>query len=115
MLVIFAGRDAAGKGGAIKRIRQYLNPRTAHVVALQVPSEREKGQWSALSSTPSRRWRDCSDSPVLDNRAGVEHVLGYCTADEYERFPRQVPFVERMLVEDGVIPVKYWFSVSDGE
>ena len=117
ILVIFEGRDAAGKGGAIKRVTQYLNPRSAHVVALQVPSEREKSQWyfqRYLQHLPA-----AGEIVLMDrswyNRAGVEHVLGYCTPDEYERFLRQVPTLERMLVEDGIIVLKYWFSVSDDE
>ncbi len=117
VLVIFEGRDAAGKGGAINRIMQYLNPRSAHVVALQVPSPREKSQW--YFQRYLRHLPDAGEIVLMDrswyNRAGVEHVLGYCTADEYERFLRQVPSVERMLVEDGIILLKYWFSVSDGE
>jgi len=117
ILVIFEGRDAAGKGGAIKRIIQYLNPRSARVVALPVPSERERGQWyfqRYLQQLPA-----AGEIVLMDrswyNRAGVEHVLGYCTPEEYERFLRQVPLVERLLVEDGIILLKYWFSVSDDE
>jgi polyphosphate kinase 2 len=117
VLVIFEGRDAAGKGGAIKRVMQYLNPRSAHVVALPVPNQREKSQWyfqRYLQHLPG-----AGEIVLMDrswyNRAGVEHVLGYCTTDEYERFLRQVPLVERMLVEDGIILLKYWFSVSDDE
>lgn len=115
VLVIFEGRDAAGKGGAIKRIVEYLNPRAARVVALPTPSEREKGQWyfqKYIEHLPTR-----GEIVLMDrswyNRAGVERVLGYCTDDEYARFLRQVPQVERMLVEDGIILIKYWFSVSD--
>ncbi|WP_426519164.1 polyphosphate kinase 2 [Diaminobutyricibacter sp. McL0618] len=117
ILVIFEGRDAAGKGGAIKRIIQYLNPRSARVVALAVPTEREKGQWyfqRYLERLPA-----AGEIVLMDrswyNRAGVEHVLGYCTPEEYERFLRQVPSVERLLVEDGIMLFKYWFSVSDDE
>ena len=117
VLVIFEGRDAAGKGGAIKRVMQYLNPRSAHVVALSVPSQREKGQWyfqRYLQHLPT-----AGEIVLMDrswyNRAGVEHVLDYCSADEYERFLRQVPMIERMIVEDGIILLKYWFSVSDEE
>lgn len=115
VVVIFEGRDAAGKGGAIKRIVQYLNPRSARVVALPTPSEREKGQWyfqKYLEHLPTR-----GEIVLMDrswyNRAGVERVMGYCTDEEYERFLAQAPQVERMLVEDGIILVKYWFSVSD--
>ena len=117
VVVIFEGRDAAGKGGAIKRIVQYLNPRSARVVALPTPGERERGQWyfqRYLERLPTR-----GEIVLMDrswyNRAGVEHVLGYCTTEEYERFLRQVPVVERLLVEDGIILLKYWFSVSDEE
>jgi polyphosphate kinase 2 len=115
VLVIFEGRDAAGKGGAIKRILQYLNPRAARVVALPKPSERDKGQWyfqRYIEHLPTR-----GEIVLMDrswyNRAGVEHVLGYCTDEEYERFLAQAPLVERMLVDDGILLVKYWFSVSD--
>jgi len=113
--VIFEGRDAAGKGGAIKRIMQYLNPRSARVVALPAPSEREKGQWyfqRYIEHLPTE-----GEIVLMDrswyNRAGVEHVLDYCTPEQYRRFLRQVPTLERMLVEDGIILIKYWFSVSD--
>src|SRR6188768_3172206 len=113
VLVIFEGRDAAGKGGAIKRIMQYLNPRSARVVALPQPSEREKGQWyfqRYLERLPA-----AGEIVLMDrswyNRAGVEHVLGYCTPEQYERFLHQVPQVERLLVEDGIVVIKYWFSV----
>jgi polyphosphate kinase 2 len=117
VLVLFEGRDAAGKGGSIKRIMQYLNPRSARVVALPVPSEREKGQWyfqRYLERLPA-----AGEIVLMDrswyNRAGVEHVLGYCTDEQYERFLRQVPIVERLLVDDGITVIKYWFSVSDDE
>ncbi|MEL4320328.1 polyphosphate kinase 2 [Leifsonia sp. YIM 134122] len=117
ILVIFEGRDAAGKGGAIKRVMQYLNPRTARVVALPQPSEREKGQWyfqRYVERLPTK-----GEIVLMDrswyNRAGVERVMGYCTDEEYERFLVQVPTVERMLVEDGIILLKYWYSVSDIE
>jgi len=117
VLVIFEGRDAAGKGGAIKRVMQYLNPRSASVVALPMPSRREKGQWyfqRYLEHLPA-----AGEILLMDrswyNRAGVEHVLGYCTPEQYEEFLGQVPSIERMLVDDGIILLKYWFSVSDGE
>ncbi|MFG6403373.1 polyphosphate kinase 2 [Microbacterium sp. P04] len=117
VLVIFEGRDAAGKGGAIKRVTQYLNPRTARVVALPQPSEREKGQWyfqRYIERLPTK-----GEIVLMDrswyNRAGVEKVMGYCTDEEYDRFLEQVPTVERMLVEDGIILLKYWYSVSDVE
>jgi len=115
VLVIFEGRDAAGKGGAIKRVMQYLNPRHARVVALPQPTERERGQWyfqRYVQLLPT-----AGEIVLMDrswyNRAGVERVMGYCTEEQYERFLRQVPVVERMLVEDGIIVLKYWFSVSD--
>ena len=117
VLVIFEGRDAAGKGGAIKRIVQYLNPRSARVVALTQPSEREKGQW--YFQRYIERLPAAGELVLMDrswyNRAGVERVMGYCTPEEYDRFLKQVPVVERMLVDDGIILVKYWFSVSDKE
>jgi polyphosphate kinase 2 len=117
VLVIFEGRDAAGKGGSIKRITQYLNPRSARVVALPVPSEREKGQW--YFQRYIERLPAAGEIVLMDrswyNRGGVERVLGYSSDEEYERFLHQVPILERMLVEDGIILIKYWFSVSDDE
>jgi len=117
VLVLFEGRDAAGKGGAIKRIAQYLNPRSARVVALPQPSEREKGQWyfqRYVEHLPTS-----GEIVLMDrswyNRAGVERVMGYCTDEEYERFLLQAPVFEQMLVDDGIVLVKYWFSVSDKE
>ena len=117
VLVIFEGRDAAGKGGAIKRIMQYLNPRQARVVALPQPSEREQGQWyfqRYIERLPTK-----GEIVLMDrswyNRAGVERVMGYCTDEQYELFMSQVPTVEKMLVDDGIILIKYWFSVSDKE
>jgi len=117
IVVIFEGRDAAGKGGAIKRIVQYLNPRIVRVVALPTPSEREKGQWyfqRYIQHLPTN-----GEIVLMDrswyNRAGVERVMGYCTDEEYERFLEQVPTFEKMLVDDGIILIKYWFSVSDKE
>ena len=117
VVVIFEGRDAAGKGGAIKRITEYLNPRIARVVALPAPTERQQTQWffqryvEHLPAAGEIRLFDRS----WYNRAGVERVMGYCTPDEYRRFLKQCPVFERMLVEDGIILVKYWFSVSDKE
>ena len=115
VVIIFEGRDAAGKGGAIKRIIQYLNPRSARVVALPTPSEREKGQWyfqRYVEHLPTT-----GEIVLMDrswyNRAGVEHVMGYCTPEQYRLFLRQAPVFERMLVEDGITLIKYWFSVSD--
>lgn len=117
VLVIFEGRDAAGKGGSIKRITQYLNPRTARVVALSQPNEREKGQWyyqRYIKHLPTE-----GEIVLMDrswyNRAGVEHVLGYCTPTQYRRFLQQTPIFERLLVDDGIILIKFWFSVSDAE
>ena len=115
VVVIFEGRDAAGKGGAIKRIMQYLNPRSARVVALPTPSEREKGQW--YFQRYIERLPTTGEIVLMDrswyNRAGVERVMDYCTPEQYRRFLHQVPTFERMLVEDGIILIKYWFSVSD--
>jgi polyphosphate kinase 2 len=117
VLVIFEGRDAAGKGGAIKRIVQYLNPRDVRVVALPQPSEREKTQWyfqRYIEHLPA-----AGELVLMDrswyNRAGVERVMGYCTDEQYELFLQQVPQVEKMLVDDGILLIKYWFSVSDKE
>lgn len=117
VVVIFEGRDAAGKGGAIKRIVQYLNPRIVRVVALPTPSEREKGQW--YYQRYIERLPTAGEMVLMDrswyNRAGVERVMGYCTDEQYKEFLRQTPVFERMLVEDGIILLKYWFSVSDRE
>ena len=117
VLVIAEGRDAAGKGGAIKRIVQYLNPRSARVVALATPTERERGQWYFQRYV--ERLPAAGEIVLMDrswyNRAGVERVMGFCTDEEYERFLQQVPVVEQLLVDDGIILVKYWFSVSDQE
>jgi polyphosphate kinase 2 len=117
IVVIFEGRDAAGKGSAIKRVTEYLNPRVARIVALPVPTERERGQWyfqRYIKNLPTK-----GEIVLMDrswyNRAGVEKVMGYCTPDEYRRFLHQAPLFERMLVEDGIMLVKYWFSVSDTE
>ncbi len=115
--VIFEGRDAAGKGSTIKRFTQYLNPRLAQIVALPAPTEREVGEWyfqRYVRHLPTRgeiRFFDRS----WYNRAGVEKVMGYCTPDEYRRFLHQAPIFERMLIEDGIILRKYWFSISDSE
>ncbi|WP_037601449.1 polyphosphate kinase 2 [Streptacidiphilus rugosus] len=117
LVVIFEGRDAAGKGGAIKRVTQYLNPRIARIAALPAPTERERGQWyfqRYIEHLPG-----AGEIVLFDrswyNRAGVERVMGFCTQDEYHRFLHQCPIFERMLVEDGIILIKYWFSVSDHE
>ncbi|KAF1712484.1 polyphosphate kinase 2 [Pseudoxanthomonas kalamensis DSM 18571] len=117
VVVLFEGRDAAGKGGAIKRITQRLNPRICRVAALPAPSERERSQWYFQRYVPhlpaggeivlfDRSWY---------NRAGVERVMGFCTDDELEEFYRSVPEFEKMLVRSGTILVKYWFSISDDE
>ncbi len=117
IVVIFEGRDAAGKGGTITRITQYLSPRVARIVALPAPTEREKSQWyfqRYIEQLPS-----AGEIVLLDrswyNRAGVEWVMGFCTPAEYRRFLHQCPIFERLLVEDGILLRKYWFSVSDHE
>ena len=117
VVVVFEGRDAAGKGGVIKTITQSLNPRSCKVVALAAPTDREKSQWYFQRYVPhlpaggemvlfDRSWY---------NRAGVEHVMGFCTNDEYDEFLRTCPEFERMLIRSGIILIKYWFSVSDEE
>ncbi len=115
--VVFEGRDASGKGGAIKRILERLNPRWCHIVALPAPSERERSQWYFQRYVP--HLPAAGELVLFDrswyNRAGVERVMGFCTPDEHRRFLRQCPAFERMLVEDGIILLKYWFSVSDAE
>jgi polyphosphate kinase 2 len=117
VVVIFEGRDAAGKGGTIKRATEFLNPRVARIVALPIPTEREKAQWyfqRYVEHLPA-----AGEIVIFDrswyNRAGVEKVLGFCTDEEHRRFLRQCPVFERMLLEDGIHLVKYWFSVSDAE
>src|SRR3954447_16040196 len=117
IVVVFEGRDAAGKGGVIKRITEWTNPRVCRVVALPAPTEREKSQWyfqRYVAHLPAGGEMVLFDRSWY-NRAGVERVMGFCTPAEHRRFLRQVPEVERMLVEDGVILLKYWFSVSDEE
>jgi len=117
LVIVFEGRDAAGKGGTIQRITQYLNPRVARIAALPAPTERERGQWyfqRYISHLPAEGEIVCFDRSWY-NRAGVEHVMGFCTAEEYHRFLHQCPIFERMLVEDGILLRKYWFSVSDDE
>ena len=117
VVIIFEGRDAAGKGGCIKRITECLNPRFARVAALPVPTEREKAQWyfqRYVANLPAAGEMVLFDRSWY-NRAGVERVMGFCTDDEYAEFLRSCPEFERMLVRSGIILIKYWFSVSDKE
>jgi len=117
VVVIFEGRDAAGKGGVIKRITQRLNPRVCRVVALGVPTEREKTQWyfqRYVAHLPAEGEIVLFDRSWY-NRAGVEHVMGFCTEEEYWEFLRSCPRFEEMLIHSGIILIKYWFSVSDEE
>ena len=117
VLVLFEGRDAAGKGGVIKRVREYLNPRHARVVALPKPSKKERGEWyyqRYIERLPTK-----GEIVLMDrswyNRAGVERVMGYVEEEDYQRFLQQTPIVENLLIDDGIILIKYWFSVSDDE
>ncbi|NEE00769.1 polyphosphate kinase 2 [Phytoactinopolyspora halotolerans] len=117
VVVVFEGRDAAGKGGVIKRFREYLNPRIARVVALPAPSDRQRTQWyfqRYVEHLPA-----AGEIVLFDrswyNRAGVERVMEFCTREEYLRFYRECPIFERLLVDDGILLRKYWFSVSDQE
>jgi polyphosphate kinase 2 len=117
VVVLFEGRDAAGKGGVIKRITQRLNPRVCRVAALPSPTEREKTQWyfqRYVAHLPA-----AGEIVLFDrswyNRAGVERVMGFCTEDEYREFLRSCPEFERMLIRSGITLIKYWFSVSDEE
>jgi polyphosphate kinase len=117
VVILFEGRDAAGKGGVIKRITQRLNPRVCRVAALPAPNSRERTQWyfqRYVSQLPA-----AGEILLFDrswyNRAGVERVMGFCTDDEYEEFFRSVPEFERMLVRSGIQLIKYWFSISDEE
>lgn len=117
VVIIFEGRDAAGKGGVIKRITEKLNPRIARVVALGTPTEKEKGQWyfqRYVSQLPSKGEIVLFDRSWY-NRAGVERVMGFCTDDEYWEFLRSCPNFERMLIRSGIVLLKYWFSVSEEE
>jgi polyphosphate kinase 2 len=117
VLILFEGRDAAGKGGAIKRVTQRLNPRACRVVALPAPNDRERTQWyfqRYVTHLPA-----AGEIVLFDrswyNRAGVEKVMGFCSPDEYEEFFRSVPEFERMLVRSGIRLIKYWFSITDKE
>jgi polyphosphate kinase 2 len=115
VVVLFEGRDAAGKGGVIKRITEALNPRICRTVALTTPTERERGQWyfqRYVAQLPSRGEMVLFDRSWY-NRAGVEHVMGFCTPEEYEEFLVSCPVFEEMLLRSGIILIKYWFSVSD--
>jgi polyphosphate kinase 2 len=117
VVMLFEGRDAAGKGGTIKRITEPLNPRICRVVALGTPTEREKTQWyfqRYVAHLPGAGEMILFDRSWY-NRAGVEQVMGFCTDDEYWEFLHTVPEFERMLIRSGVILLKYWFSVSDEE
>lgn len=117
VVVLFEGRDAAGKGGVIKRITQRLNPRIARVVALGVPTEREKSQWyfqRYVAHLPAKGEIVLFDRSWY-NRAGVERVMGFCSDDEYWEFLRSCPRFEEMLIHSGILVVKYWFSVGDEE
>ncbi|MBQ0988309.1 polyphosphate kinase 2 [Streptomyces sp. F63] len=117
LVVLFEGRDAAGKGGAIKRVTEYLNPRVARVAALPAPTERERTQWYFQRYT--EHLPAAGELVLFDrswyNRAGVERVMGFCTEEEHARFLRQCPVFERLLIEDGILLRKYWFSVGDEE
>ena len=117
VVVIFEGRDAAGKGGVIKRITQVMNPRVCRVMALPAPTERQQTQWyfqRYVAHLPA-----AGEIVLMDrswyNRAGVERVMGFCTDEQHEEFLRSCPLFERMLVRSGIVLVKYWFSVSDEE
>jgi polyphosphate kinase len=117
VVVIFEGRDAAGKGSTIKRVTEYLNPRIARIVALPSPSERQRSQWyfqRYVEHLPA-----AGEIVLMDrswyNRGGVERVMGFCTAAEYRQFLAQCPVFEDMLIQDGILLRKYWFSVSDEE
>jgi polyphosphate kinase len=117
VVVLFEGRDAAGKGGTIKRIVESLNPRICRVVALGTPTEREKTQWyfqRYVAQLPAAGEMVLFDRSWY-NRAGVEQVMGFCTGEEYREFLRSVPEFEAMLIRSGIILIKYWFSVSDEE
>jgi polyphosphate kinase len=115
VVALFEGRDAAGKGGSIKRITEAISPRLCRVAALSAPTEREKTQW--YFQRYAAHLPAAGEIVLFDrswyNRAGVEHVMGFCTEEEYREFLRSVPEFERMLIRSGIVLVKYWFSVSD--
>jgi polyphosphate kinase len=117
MVVVFEGRDAAGKGGVIKRIMERTNPRSCRVVALPAPTEREKSQWYFQRYVP--HLPAAGEIVLFDrswyNRAGVERVMGFCTESEHEEFMRSCPEFEHMIVRSGIQLIKYWFSISDAE
>ena len=117
LVVVFEGRDAAGKGSTIKRVAEHLNPRVARIAALPTPTERERGEWyfqRYVAHLPA-----AGEIALFDrswyNRAGGEHVMGFCTDEEHRRFLRQCPVFEQLLIEDGILLRKYWFSVSRTE
>ena len=117
IVVIFEGRDGAGKGGTIKRITEYLNPRVARIAALPAPTDRERGQWyyqRYIAHLPAKGEIVLFDRSWY-NRAGVEKVMGFCTPQEHALFLRQTPIFEQMLIDDGILLRKYWFSVSEDE
>src|SRR6202046_4881020 len=117
LVVIFEGRDGAGQGGTIKRITEYLNPRVARIAALPAPTDRERGQWyyqRYIAQLPGKGEIVLFDRSWY-NRAGVEKVMGFCTAQQHAEFIRQVPLFEQMLVNDGISLTKLWFSVSPSE
>ncbi|BCZ20542.1 polyphosphate kinase 2 [Mycobacterium senriense] len=117
LVVLFEGRDAAGKGGAIKRVTEYLSPRVARIAALPVPTDRERGQWyfqRYIAHLPSKGEIVLFDRSWY-NRAGIEKVMEFCTPQEYALFLRQTPIFEQMLTDDGILLRKYWFSVSEAE
>ncbi|BBY32651.1 polyphosphate kinase 2 [Mycolicibacter minnesotensis] len=117
VVVIFEGRDAAGKGGVIKRVTEYLSPRTVRIAALPAPTERERGQWyfqRYVEHLPARGEITLFDRSWY-NRAGVEKVMGFCTPEEHTQFLKQAPVFEQLLIDDGILLRKYWFSVSQAE
>ncbi|WP_409434820.1 polyphosphate kinase 2 [Mycobacterium sp. SMC-14] len=117
VVVLFEGRDAAGKGGVIKRITEYLSPRTVRIAALPAPTERQRGEWyfqRYVAHLPARGEITLFDRSWY-NRAGVEKVMGFCTPEEHAQFLKQAPVFEQLLIDDGILLRKYWFSVSQAE